>query len=423
MSTTAAYLATQRARIGHRLRLLVGGPDQPALTGSAFLSTLTALLTDSGLTARPCADDQQSIVATAGERCERRILLLFRSSATAGDLAPVRNEMAPAEGDSATEYGGPRAALVAALAALEALLVTGQTLPIGVILVCETDRGTGSANLTTQRLPSADFCLWDGGGYTHEQAWFALGTHGLARIRLQASGPGGPIELGGLLVNPAWRIIWSLALLKSQNEELFPAELDRAVRTPTATELATLAAMVPALEDAFARRASPPLLGLHGLSLPLVQSFSPTLNVIGLGLDTRGPDSLPTTAWAELILSLVPHQTPAAVVTALTNHLVEHQLDDVGLELITGYAGWETPATDQFVTTASQLWTAQTGQAPLLLPFGEQPAPLARLAAAPGWPALGIGTGYAPWPTLEERVLAQAQLLATLLPTLGALAV
>jgi hypothetical protein len=144
--------------------------------------------------------------------------------------------------------------------------------------------------------------------------------------------------------------------------------------------------------------------------------------VLGLGVEAA-PGHLPTAAWAELALTLVPNQTPEGVVAMLSEHLRAHELDDVAVEVLTTYGGVETAASAPLVETARLVVEEQTGLVPLLRPYAEQPAPLAHVAAGAPLAVVGLGTGRAPWPTLEERVEAQARCLAALLLRLPSLAV
>jgi acetylornithine deacetylase/succinyl-diaminopimelate desuccinylase-like protein len=390
------HIAYQRSAIADRLRRLLGGDGQPVPVGQALMLALTRPLAESGLVVQPPSSGGRPIVATsAGGRASGRLLLLSHSDATAAALPP----------------GGARAGLIAALAALRA---SGTALPVEVILVCEADRSTGSASLERLGLLPADYCLWDGGGYSGEPArpWLALGSHGLLRLRLQASGAGGPVNLGAVIVNPAWRLIWALAALKSSGEALLAPGLYETVRAPTAEE-ATMLAEGGALERALLERhGGQPLLGLHDAQLALVRAFSPGLSITGLGLAAAAPSWLPTSAWAELTLLLVPEQQPAALLTALRRQLERSGLGDVTIEPITGYAGRETPGAARLVRLIGRLIEEAGGGPARQFPFGEYPAPLDHLVSRAGGQAVGIGPGRAAWPELEGRVLRQARLVA-----------
>jgi acetylornithine deacetylase/succinyl-diaminopimelate desuccinylase-like protein len=232
------------------------------------------------------------------------------------------------------------------------------------------------------------------------------------------TGPGGPIGLGAVVANPAWRLAWALAALKSSNEEVRVPGFYDSVRSPEVEEQATLEALAPGLAGALAERGAAPLNGLPTGSLALVQAFSPGVSITGLGAEAA-PGRLPTVAWAELTLTLVPEQTPAGVVSALVEHLEELGLDDVAVEVVAGYAGQTTPADSPLVALVREAAPAALGVEPVSRPYSEQPAPLARLATNGPLAAVGIGPGNAPWPELEERVVRQARLVAALLTRLA----
>jgi acetylornithine deacetylase/succinyl-diaminopimelate desuccinylase-like protein len=400
MEAIDRYLEANRADIQERLRLLVGEAEGPAPSAQALLVALARPLADSGLLLQAPMRPGRPLVATCGDPGRRHVLLLFHLD----------------EPESA-QPGGARAGLAAALAALAALRAA-EPLPLGVTLVCEQDRSRSLASLEGLGLPPVDVCLWDGGGYDGDRPWVALGSHGLVRLRLRVTGPGGPIGLGAVVANPAWRLTWALAALKSGNEEVRVPGFYDPVRSPEAEEQAALEALAPALAGALAERGAAPLNGLPAGSLALVQAFSPGVSITGLGAEAA-PGQLPTLAWAELTLTLVPEQTPAGVVSALVEHLEEHGLGDVAVEVVAGYAGQTTPADSPLVALVREAAPAALGVEPVSRPYSEQPAPLARLAANGPLAAVGIGPGNAPWPELEERVVRQARLVAALLARLA----
>jgi acetylornithine deacetylase/succinyl-diaminopimelate desuccinylase-like protein len=214
------------------------------------------------------------------------------------------------------------------------------------------------------------------------------------------------------VANPAWRLTWALAALKTPSEEIGAAGVYEPVREPRPEELAALALTVPDLERTVTHGGGQALLGLRGESLPLVRAFSPSLSITGWGVEATRPGFLPAAAWAELTATLVPRQTPAELLAGIEAALRARDLADVTVELVAGYPGAETPADAPLVALARRLVEEHLGS-PVLLPFAAHPAPLARLAGAPA--AIGLGPGRAPWPILEERVVALARLLAALL--------
>ena len=402
MEAVTRHLETQRSHLHARLRVLLGDGAHRAPVGTALRVALTRPLAESGLALLGPSAPEAPIVATGGQPGPH-LLLLFCADEVA----------------AAAEPGGSRAGLVAALAALAAVRAASGRLPLTVTLVCDQDRVLGSGSLAGLTLPPADWCLWDGGGYHEERTWLALGSHGLARIRLWTTGPGGPASFGALIVNPLWRLVWALAALKSADEEVLLPGFYGPVREPEERELEALAAAAPYLTAAATRQGGEPLLGLHGASLALVQAFSPAVSLVGLGVENGPPGSLPTVAWADLALSLVPRQTPEEIVSALLQYLPAQALGDVGVELLTGYPGLDTPVGHPLVELASRAYASLAEEPPLLLPYAEAPAPLQRLGHGGDMAALGIGTGRAPWARLEQRVEAQAHAIARLLLALS----
>jgi acetylornithine deacetylase/succinyl-diaminopimelate desuccinylase-like protein len=401
MEAVNRYLEANRAALQERLRLLVGAGDGPPPVGQALLVALARPLAESGLLLQSPVRPGRPLVATGGRPDGRRLLLLFHLDEPGPPGAP----------------GGSRAGLVAALAALAALRAAEQPLAIGVTLVCEQDRARGPAGAERQGAPTADICLWDGGDVVGDRPWVALGSHGLLRVRLRAAGAAGPVGLGAVIANPGWRLIWALAALKSMNEEVHIPRFYDPVRTPEPDEAAALDEIAPALAEGLAGRGLAPLPGLPGGKLALVQAFSPAVCVTGLGVDAA-PGQLPSAAWADVTLTLVPDQAPAEVVSALVEHLEARQLGDVAVEVIAAFPGQTTPPYAPLVGLVGEVATAAWGVAPVLRPYADRQAALARVADNDAVATVGIGPGYAPWPELEERVARQARLLGALLTRL-----
>ena len=396
MTVTTDSLGTQLLSVQDQLRAVLGDGGAPP-AGQALMLALARPLATSGLVARTVLSDRCALVATGGDASGGHLLLLVGGEESAGDEEP----------------GGGRASLVAALTALAAIRAASGQLPVAVTLVCDPDRALGSPSLATLDLPPVDFCLWDGGGYEDNEPWLALGSHGMARARLTARQPGGPVSLGALVPNPAWRLVWELAGLKTANEEVILPGFHEAAREPTAEEIEMAARPWPSLERRV-RRGGGPLLGLTGGQLGMAQNFVPTVNILSLGVEAA-PAHLPSAAWVDLLLTFAPGQSPDALVGVLGEHLQRHELGDADLDVTAAYAGWETAVTGSLVADLLRRTEMVFGHAARLRPFAEAPAPLAALLRSPTIPALGFGAGRAPWPTLTERVARLSRWLSLLL--------
>jgi acetylornithine deacetylase/succinyl-diaminopimelate desuccinylase-like protein len=401
MEAVNRYLEANRAALQERLRLLVGADGAQPPVGQALLMALARPLAESGLLLQSPVRPGRPLVATGGEADGRRVLLLFHLD----------------EAGPPGAAGGSRAGLVATLAALAALRAAEEPLAVGVTLVCEQDRTRGPAGSERRGAPPADICIWDGGDFGGDRPWLALGSHGLLRVRLRATGGGGPVGLGAVVANPGWRLVWALAALKSIDEEVQIPRFYDPVRAPEPEDLAALDEIAPALADGLAARGLAPLHGLHGRGLALVQGFSPAVSVTGLGVDAA-TGQLPGGAWAELTLTLVPDQSPTEVVSALVDCLESRQFGDVSVEMIAAFPGLTTPPDAPLVALVQELAADAWGAAPVLRPYADRQAALARVAGNERVAAIGVGPGYAPWQELEERVARQARLLATLLTRL-----
>lgn len=369
-----------------RLRLVPGEVGSPPPRAA-----VARLLTDSGLRVLEGARAGQVLCAVSGNPAAGHVVLLV-------DL---------------TDGGSVGwAVLVAGLAALAAIRATGAAPALGVTLICRLTTADGEADW--EELPPVDACLWDGGGEAAGHPWLALGSHGLMRLRLRARGPGGPLGWGALVANPAWRLVWALAALKRPNEEVRIPGFYAATRAPEPDEAAALEQVAPLL----AARPAARLPGLPPASVALVQAFSPAVTLTTFQIEPA-EQAVPTTATAELALTLVPDQTPPAIVSALIEHLAAVGFSDVGVEVLSAYGGLMTPLDAPLVAAARRAVEDVRGLAPLLRPFGDRPAPLACLPARTALAAIGVGLAAEPAAEVAVRTLALARVLARLLASVA----
>jgi acetylornithine deacetylase/succinyl-diaminopimelate desuccinylase-like protein len=161
-------------------------------------------------------------------------------------------------GRGCAEGKGP---LVAHLSALAALLDAEGELPCGVVVVAEGEALIGSPSLGatiagSPGLLKADACLATGGERDASDRPFCYaGAKGLLQVRLRASGANQalPAGLAASVPNPLWRLLWALAQVKSDQEEVLIEGFYDAVEGPSRAESQALRALT--MDEAARKRA------------------------------------------------------------------------------------------------------------------------------------------------------------------------
>src|SRR5205807_4408266 len=231
--------------------------------------------------------------------------------------------------------------LMARLQAIEAYRATLGELPLRVRVLYEGEEEIGSEHLAefvernAERL-RADGCVWEA-GYKDAagRPTVSLGLKGIAYFELRVRGAkqDAHSSVATIIPNAAWRLVWALATLKNDRDEIVIDGLMEAVRKPTADELRMLEAL-PYDEEGTRRIHDVPrfIRGLTGTPLKLKHFFEPTCTICGLTSGYAGPGSktvLPAVASAKLDFRLVPDLDPDLVARLLRAHLDKRGFRDV----------------------------------------------------------------------------------------------
>lgn len=133
--------------------------------------------------------------------------------------------------------------LAAHLNAIASLLETEGELPCGVVVVVEGEALSGSPNLGAAvaelyALLKADACLASAGERAaDDRPYCYTGAKGLLQVRLrQRRQPGPPPGLAASVASPVWRLLWALAKMKSDQEEVLIEGFYEDVEGPSRSE-------------------------------------------------------------------------------------------------------------------------------------------------------------------------------------------
>ena len=297
--------------------------------------------------------------------------------------------------------------LLARLQAIEAYRATVGDLPVRIRVLYEGEEESGSAHLAAfvarygERL-RADGCIWEA-GYKDAagRPTISCGLKGIAyvELRVRAANKDAHSSLATIVPNAAWRLVWALATLKNDNDEITIDGFMDAVRPPTPADRALLERL-PFDEQGMLRihGIKKFVRGLKGFELRKKHFFEPTCTICGIVSGYTGAGSktvLPAVASAKIDFRLVPDLTPEKVTKLLRTHLDRRGFEDV--EVVPGHG--EPPSrwpTDSVTAKAAvDACRGAYGTEPVVYPLLAGSGPMAQVCDTLGIPVAGFGSGNA----------------------------
>ena len=297
--------------------------------------------------------------------------------------------------------------LLARLQAIEAYRATIGELPLRVRVLYEGEEESGSEHLAPfvarygDRL-RADGCIWEA-GYKDAagRPTISCGLKGIAYVELRARGAAKDAHssLATIVPNPAWRLVWALATLKNERDEITIDGFMDEVRAPSAAELAELE-RVPFDEPGMKRihGISRFVRDLHGAELKSKHFFEPTCTICGIVSGYTGAGSktvLPAVASVKIDFRLVPDLTPEKVSTLLRAHLDKRGFQDIEIVPSHGERPSRWPTDSPVARAAVAACRVTYGVDPVVYPLMAGSGPMAQVCDTLGIPVTGFGSGNA----------------------------
>jgi acetylornithine deacetylase/succinyl-diaminopimelate desuccinylase-like protein len=298
--------------------------------------------------------------------------------------------------------------LVARLWALRAWRALRGRFPVGVRFLVEGEEEVGSPHLGTlvaehaDKL-QADGCIWESGEVnTKGQPCLYLGMKGVLSIELESRGAATDLHSGWATVapNPAWRLVWALARMKSATEEVLIDGFYDDVDGPTRAEIEE-ARRIPFPEKELLRIWGIPsfLQDLSGGPFLLCQFYSPTCNISGFESGHAGAGVrtiIPAVARARVDFRLVPSQRPEKILELLRHFLAEEGLEDVTIRPIgPALPPFRTASDDPFVRAVVEATQKTFPRRTIVFPTAGGSGPMYLLGEQLGLPIVSLGVGHA----------------------------
>jgi acetylornithine deacetylase/succinyl-diaminopimelate desuccinylase-like protein len=298
--------------------------------------------------------------------------------------------------------------LVARVSAVEAYQKTFGKLPVCLRFVVEGEDGLASPSLyrfaeENAELLRADGCVWDDGYLdTKERLVVNLGFKGIAFLELRAYGARTDLhsKWGGIVPNPAWRLVQALATVVSPKGVITIDGFSSHVAPLTSDDRQMLKRIE--LDEAGLRREfriGGWVHGMTGRELTKELIFGPTCTICGIRTghtDAGAKTILPGAATARLDFRLVPDLTPALVVKLLRAHLDTRGFHDIEIIELGGapYAK-SSPASTvarAAIETAEEIY----GQPPVVYPIDPASGPVGAVCGVnhPPTPVVSFGISY-----------------------------
>jgi len=298
--------------------------------------------------------------------------------------------------------------LVCRIQAVEAYLAAVGALPLKIKFVIEGEEEIGSVHLpqfaqeNRALLQDADGCLWEAGYKDiNERPVLSCGVKGIVCVELHARGAKRDLHSASATIvpNPAWRLVWALATLKDENDNILIDDYQNHVRPPTPAEMDALR-LIPCDDEklkadygikAFIRN-------LGGIDLLQKHLYEPTVTICGMYSGYIGEGSktvLPNHAFAKIDFRLVPNLTPDLVLDLLKKHLTRRGFDDIEVILTeTGEEVARSPLDASIVRAAREAARHVYAVEPVVYPTMAGSGPMYPLCQQLGIPAVSAGCGW-----------------------------
>jgi acetylornithine deacetylase/succinyl-diaminopimelate desuccinylase-like protein len=300
-----------------------------------------------------------------------------------------------------------RADLLARMLAVRTWQETIGPLPLRLRWLVEGEEEIGSPHLApaVQRyrdLLTADGCLWECGGLDEEERFeIVCGCKGDYYADVWVEGPAYDLHssLAAIVPNPAWRLVWALATLKSPDDRIAIDGFMERVRPPSPAEEALLERL-PVAEDKMRAELGIPAFvnGLAGMDLKRKYLFEPTCTISGLTAGYSGEGAktvMPARASAKLDIRLVPGLDPATVHGLLRAHLDRRGFADVGVRQTDGGLRPVRSDPDSIVVAAAIAAARPLYGEPVVSPTTAGSGPMDSIGEGLGLPMVAAGgIGY-----------------------------
>jgi len=270
--------------------------------------------------------------------------------------------------------------IMAFLKAVEYYVKNEKSAPVNVKFLFEGEEEIGSPNLPEfveahRDLLKADAVIcWDGGLHPSNRPSICLGVKGILYVELRCKTAKVDVHssYAPVIINPAWRIVWALNSIKSQDGRIKVKGWYDDVRSLTSEDAELISKIPPEDEDIVRELGIKELLGgVRGVDALRKLICEPTANIAGLrsGYIEEGSKTvLPCEATAKLDFRLVVDQKPDKLFDMLRRHLDDEGFRDVEVVKLGSLLPSKTPSSAPIVQASSRAAEETYESKPVIYP-------------------------------------------------------
>lgn len=298
--------------------------------------------------------------------------------------------------------------LLARIQAVEAWLATQGELPLKLKFVVEGEEEVGSVHLEhwaeeNRELLQADGCLWEGGGRDEkDRISMAEGCKGIAYFELYTKNAAYDLHssLAPIIANPAWRLVWALASMKDEQDNIIIDGYQDHV--PGFDEgLQERISQLPFDAQEMLENYGIPgwLNGMDDRAAQQRYYTAPTMTIAGFesGYNGEGPKTIiPSYAWCKLDFRLVPDLTPQLVHDLMRAHLDKRGFTDIEIVQLAGEHPAMAPRESAVREAAIAASKAVFGELPVIAPWFTGSGPMYPLSTMLDIPVISCGATWHP---------------------------
>ncbi len=300
--------------------------------------------------------------------------------------------------------------VVSCIKAAESYLKTGQEPPLNLKFIFEGEEEIGSPHLphfideNTERVKADSVVCYDGDLDETGRAKINLGVKGLLYVELRCKTAKEDLHssYAPLVPNAAWRLVWALSTIKSQDDRILVKGWYDDVEPFTSAQ-SHLVGKIPFRGETFFKEFGLKKFLKAKTNREALKRYlmEPTCTICGFKAGYIGEGSktvLPGSAMLKLDFRLVYNQNPKKQLQILKEHLETHGFDDVQVKALGLLEPSRTKPSAPIAKAATRAAKMTYGSTPVVLPRNPASGPdylfTKRLGMDSIWTGGGLASSY-----------------------------
>lgn len=301
-----------------------------------------------------------------------------------------------------------KGSMLSRICAVEAYQQVYGKLPVNVKFLIEGEEEVGSVHFAPfvedhGDLLDADAVVWEGGSRDINRGpnQVSLGYKGMVSLELHCRAIKGDVHSSNAAIIPsaAWRLVWALASMKNEKDEITIDHFYDDVKPETALDTEYLGKFRLDEQRILESAGLPGFLnGLTGEALKRKYVYEPTMNISGIATGYAGTGSktvLPAEARCSIDIRLVDGQTVEKTAQLVRAHLDNHGFGDIEMVCRGGKEPYRTDPNSDIAQTVIRSSEQVYGMKPSVYRTFPATTAMGVLCGAKGIPAVAYGADHA----------------------------